>query len=378
MGLKAIILAGGFGTRLRPLSCTRPKLLFPIVNKPILDLTLQRLAENGIKEVILAVSFMADAFERTFGTSKYGMKIRYSLDMTSKPRTQTKYPSQEYLGTAGPVRQAEKLLGKTEPFLVLNGDILTNANYAQIMKAHKNFSGLATIALHKVEDPSRYGVVKLTQGNRIAEFVEKPIKWTTSKLVNAGIYVLEPDVFDLIPKGKRRSIEREIFPILATKHKLYGHEITGLWIDIGKPVDYIKANKLWLEAEMERSLKPFKTRIGSTTKIAKTVAVGEDVTIEEGSIIGPNVSLGNRVSVGTKVRIRNSIVFPTAVISDLSVVEGSIIGEAATIGKRVRIKEGCLIGDNTTIEDNITLAKDVKICHSRRIVESISESGCVI
>ncbi|MCW4052045.1 MAG: NDP-sugar synthase [Candidatus Bathyarchaeota archaeon] len=378
MVLKAIILAGGFGTRLRPLSCTRPKLLFPIANKPILDLTLQRLAKNGINEVILAVSFMAGAFEQTFGTSKYGIKIRYSLDMKTKPRTQTKYRSQEHLGTGGPIRQAEKLLGKTEPFFVLNGDILTNTNYAQIMKAHKNFGGLATIALHKAEDPSRYGVAKLTQGNRIAEFVEKPIKRTASKLVNAGIYVLEPDVFDLIPKGKRCSIEREIFPILTNKRKLYGQEITGLWIDIGKPVDYIKANKLWLEAEMGRSLKPFKTRIGSTTKVAKTVAVGRDVKIEERAIIGPNVSLGNRVSVGARVRIRNSIIFPTAVISDSSVVEGSIIGEAAAIGKGVRIKEGCLIGDNTTIEDNITLAKDVKICHCRRIVESISESGCVL
>lgn len=376
--MKAIILAGGFGTRLRPLSCTRPKLLFPIANRPILDLTLQRLAQSGVEEVILAVSYMASVFEQTLGASRYGVKIRYSLDIKSDPHMRTKHPGQGYLGTGGPIRQAEELLGKEEPFFVLNGDILTNADYSGIMLAHKNFKGLATVALHKVEDPSRYGVVKLRQNNRIAEFIEKPISQPASKLVNAGIYVIEPDVLKLIPKGKRCSMEREIFPVLADKQKLYGHELTGLWIDIGKPVDYIKANRLWLEAKMECCLKPFKTRIGSTTKIVKTVALGKDVTIGEGTTIGPNVSLGNRVSVGSSVRIRDSIIFPKAAISDMTVLEGSIIGEAATIGRRVRIQEGCLIGDNTEIEDNVTLAKGVKICHSRRIDESISEPGCVL
>jgi mannose-1-phosphate guanylyltransferase len=376
--LKAIILAGGFGTRLRPLSCTRPKLLFPIANRPILDLTLQRLAQSGVDEVILAVSYMANAFEQTLGASRYGMKIRYSRDMRSDSHMRIKHPGQGNLGTGGPIRQAEELLEKDEPFFALNGDILTNADYSEIMIAHKNLKGLATVALHKVEDPSRYGVVKLRQDNRIAEFIEKPISQPASKLVNAGIYVIEPDVLELIPKGRRCSIEKEIFPVLADKQKLYGHELKGLWIDIGKPVDYIRANRLWLEAKMERHLKPFRTRRGSMTKIVKTVALGEDVTIGEGTTIGPYVSLGNGVSVGSSVRIRDSIIFPKAVISDGAVLEGSIIGEAAKIGKRTRILEGCLIGDNTEIEDNVILAKNVKICHSKRIDESISEPGCVI
>ncbi len=341
-------------------------------------MTLQRLGQSGVEEVILAVSYMANAFEQTLGASRYGMKVRYSLDMKSDPHMKTKHPGQGYLGTGGPIRQAEELLEREEPFFVLNGDILTNADYSKIMTAHKNSKGLATIGLHKVEDPSRYGVVKLRQGNRIAEFVEKPISQQASKLVNAGIYVVEPDVLGLIPKGKRCSLEREIFPMLAHRQKLYGHELTGLWIDIGNPVDYIKANRLWLEAKMERHLKPFKTRIGSTAKIMKTVALGKDVTIGEGTTIGPNVSLGNRVSAGSSVRIRDSIIFPQAAISDMTVLEGTIIGEAVTIGKRVRIQEGCMIGDNTEIGDDVTLAKGVKICHSRRITESISAPGCVL
>jgi mannose-1-phosphate guanylyltransferase len=374
--LKALILAGGVGTRLRPLSCTRPKLLFPISNKPLLDITLDRLAKNGVNEAILAVNFMADAVEQTCGKSKHGIKLYYSRDAPTKPKTIRS--SQRSLGTGGPIKQAEKLLGRKEPFFVLNGDILSDANYSEIMLEHKNNNAIATIALRRVGDPSRYGVVKLTKKNRITKFVEKPSKNAPSNLANAGIYVLKPEIFNYIPAGKRCSIEREVFPKLAKEGVLFGHEIKGLWVDVGKPKDYIKANRLWIEAGMETSNNSAKARIGKKTEIKEAVVIGEGVTIGEKSVIGPNVSLGKKVFVGKGARIRDSIIFPHTVIFDLTIIEGAIVGEAVTVGRKVKIGKGCLIGDNAIIHDSITFTQDVKICPAKEISENILTPRCVM
>ena len=158
--MKALILAGGVGTRLRPLSCTRPKLLFPVVNKPLLDWTLERLAESGVKEVILAVNYMAEAFIQRYGKSRYGMKISYSRE--EKP-----------LRTGGPIKKAEEMIGREKSFFVLNGDILTKIDYAELLERHEEKDAIATIALYEVEDPSRYGTVKLTENHRVIRFEEK-------------------------------------------------------------------------------------------------------------------------------------------------------------------------------------------------------------
>jgi NDP-sugar pyrophosphorylase family protein len=341
-------------------------------------LTLSRLAEHGVKETILAVNFMADTLEQTFGSSRFGMKIHYSKDIIPNSQTQTKACSPKSLGTGGAIKQAENLLDDKEPFLALNGDILTNANYSDILETHRKLESLATIALRRVKNPSRYGVVRLSDGNHISEFVEKPSSRAPSNLANAGIYVFEPQILELIPKSQSCSIEREIFPKLTRKKGLVGHEIRGLWVDVGKPSDYIKANKLWLNMQSRTHQEPMKTGIEGSTKIKKAVAIGEDVRIKEGAIIGPNVSLGKKVYVGLGAQIRDSIIFPRTIISDYAIIEGTVIGEAAVIGKKVRTRQGCLIGDNTIIHDNITLAKDVKICPSKEIFSNIVDSGCVI
>jgi mannose-1-phosphate guanylyltransferase len=227
MALKALILAGGLGTRLRPLSCTRSKLLFPIANRPILDLILEKLATGGVDEAILAVNFMADVIEQAFGGSKYGITLRYSRD--EPPRAASSRSSGGALGTGGPVKQAEKLLGRKEAFFVLNGDILTNTNYGKIMEEHRKNEGIGTIALHQVRTPQRYGVVELTERSRISRFVEKPSEEPPSNLVNAGIYVFTPDIFDYIPTGKNAPSNGRYSPgwskserFLATRSRAYG------------------------------------------------------------------------------------------------------------------------------------------------------------
>lgn len=367
--MKALILGGGFGTRLRPLTCTRPKLVFPIANRPILDLTLRRLAANGVKEVILAVNFMADALEQAYAESKYGVKIHYSID--SPPKREASRASRRALGTGGPIKQAEKLLGRKAPFFVLNGDILTNTDYTEIVKEHRRNKSIGTIALYRVEDPSRYGVVELTGENHIVRFVEKPSRNAPSNLVNAGIYVFEPGIFDYIPAGRRCSIEREIFPKLAKERELFGHEIKGLWIDVGKPEDYIKANKLWLEAGIEKATLSRTASIGKKAEIKEAVAIDKNVLIGERSVIGPNVSLGKKVSVGKGAHIVDSIIFPHTTISDHATVKGAIVGESVTVGERANVGEGCLIGDNAIIQDDVALAQNVKVCPWKEVSKDV-------
>ena len=349
--MKALILIGGFGTRLRPLTCTRPKALFPIVNKPLLQWTFEKLAENGVDEVILAVNKLTQFHIRQQRLSKCGLIVKYSLDPPKMP-----------LGTAGPIKKAEKLLGREAPFFVLNGDLITEINYMEMLAAHVEGKSVATIALHEAEDPSRYGVAELAGENRIKRFIEKPPKGTEpTKLINAGVYVLSPKIFDYIPSGKAVSMEREVFPRLAEENALYGHKVSGLWIDIGNPVDYLNTNKLLLETCADKQRKNIKF------ECKYPVAFGRGVSIGENSVIGPCVVLGKNVTVGRNVQIRDSVVFEDAKIGDYAVVSGALIGEAAQIGKKAKVSEGCIIADHAKVKDGASLSEKVSVCPAKEV-----------
>jgi len=375
--MKAVVLAGGFGTRLRPLSCTRPKHLFPIGNKPQLDWTIEKLAKSRTKEVILAVNYMADVYVQHYKKSKHKPKISFSRDiLPSGTRTLFQRP----LGTGGPIKNAEKLIGHKEPFLVLNGDVLTNIDYSELMKRHKNSKqATATIALYSVEDPSRYGVAELAKDNRILRFIEKPTREKApSNLINAGIYVLEPEIFDYIPSGRPVSIEREVFPKLAEEGKLYGYPFEGLWIDIGEPEDYLKANKLWLDQEIRKNQIEKDVHIKDEVEIKNPSTIGKGTTIGEKSEIGPNVTIGEHVTIGRGVHIENSIIFLGAVISDFTSIRNAIIGEAAMIGCWVKIENNCLIGDHAMIRDKVTLTRGVTVCPWKEVAESVLTPTCLM
>jgi NDP-sugar pyrophosphorylase family protein len=348
--LKALILIGGFGTRLRPLSCTRPKALFPIVNKPLLQWTFERLAKSGIDEVILAVNKLTGFHIKQQRIRRYGLKVKFSYDPPKMP-----------LGTAGPIKKAEKLIGNEESFMVLNGDLITEMDYNELVQKHKENDAVATIALHRMEDPSRYGVAEITDENQIKRFTEKPPKGKEpSKLINAGVYVLSPKIFDYIPKGRAVSMEREIFPILAEEKLLYGHEVSGLWIDIGKPEDFLNTNKILLDSTIC-------ARRNSKFNLVKPVAVDKNVIIGENSVVGPYTILGKNVSIGKNVKISNSVVFEDAKIDDNACLEGVLIGEAAKIGKNVRISEGCIIADHAKVKDGALLTENVHVCPAKEI-----------
>lgn len=370
VGIKALILAGGFGTRLRPLSCTRPKLMFPIACKPLLEWTLEKLENCGVVEVILAVNYMADVFEKSFGSSRRGMKISYSRE--KKP-----------LGTGGPLKEAEEHLiegGSGEPFFVLNGDILSSIDYTSVYQSHLNFGAEVTIALHHVKDPSRYGVVEMDSYGQILHFVEKPpLGSEPSNLINAGVYVVNPSVLEYIPKGERISIERQIFPKLAESGVLYGYTFDDMWIDIGVPGDYLRANKMVLEEEGKET--PFieiDAKVHPKAEIIPPITVCNGVVIREGASVGPYVSLGEGTSIGRGVKLESSILFNEVFVDDFSLIKGSIIGQGALLGKKTKVEEGCILGDYVILNDNVTLTSGVQICHHKEVNKNILEKRIVM
>jgi mannose-1-phosphate guanylyltransferase len=347
-----VILAGGFATRLRPLSCTRPKTLFPIVNKPLLQWTFERLARDGINEAILAINQMTEFYLKQHRIPRSGITVKYSHDPPKKP-----------LGTAGPVKHAERLLGNA-PFFVLNGDIFADINYKELMEKHLQTGAKATLSLCEVEDPSRYGVAEITKNGQITNFVEKPPKGTEpSKLINAGIYVLNPEILQLIPEGRAVSMEREIFPKLASQGKLYGHIVKGYWIDIGKPEEYLQTNRMLLDT-MKQKRKP---KGLSNVELKNPVALDKGISIAEGSTIGPYAVIGKNVAVGKNVQITDSVIFPGTKIADSAQINGAIIGEEASIGENARIGKGCIIGDHAKIVKDTVLAKGTAVCPAKEV-----------
>jgi mannose-1-phosphate guanylyltransferase len=261
----------------------------------------------------------------------------------------------------------------------LNGDVFTTFDYKKLVKKHKENNAVATIALHRVEDPSRYGTVKLTENNRITQFVEKaPAEKAPSNLINAGVYVLDPKIFDYIPAGRPVSIEREVFPVIASENKMFGHIFNDIWIDIGKPLDYLRANKVLLDS------KPNKPSIGTGVKFDETVAVNEPVSIDSGvtvgsgSQVGPYAVIGRDVVLGKNVTVENSVIFSDSTIQDNACVRGSVIGEGVTVGNAAKIMDGCVIGDYVVINDKVKVSRNVTVCHSKDVKEDVPENERII
>jgi mannose-1-phosphate guanylyltransferase len=274
------------------------------------------------------------------------------------------------MGTGGAVKKAEDFLAK-DPFLMLNGDILTDLDFNRLYEFHKQKGGLATISLIEVADPSRYGAVDLDSESRILRFVEKPEPGRApSNLINAGIYVLEPEIINYIPEGKKVSMEKEVFPILAANKQLYGYQGINFWKDIGVPEDYLDANRILLEKSKELKIGE-KVNLHNSANIMKPCHFGDNVNVGENSVIGPFTSLGINVQIGKGCRITSSIIFPGAIIGDYTSISNAIIGENTIIDKWVKIESGSLIGDYTMIEEGVTITEGVSICPSKNVRESI-------
>jgi len=321
--MKALLLVGGKATRLRPLSLTRPKCLFPLAGKPIIDHILEGLSEAGVTEAIMAVNNLADKIEEYLGPEKYGVKLLFNLE-------------DEPLGTGGPIKLAEKHL-QNSSFLVLNGDILSFIDYRELMNRHKEEGCIASITLKQVEDPSRYGVVRFGDKDRVLEFIEKPEKDAPSNWINAGCYALSPEIFEYIPAGRKVSIEREVFSILAPKKQLNGYRYSGKWIDIGVPADYLRADKM----------------------------LSDTPTVGKGTVIGENT------------RISDSIIWDHTRVGNNTVIENTVIGSNCTIGNNVKITNS-VVADNVRIDDLLVIAKGTKIGPNSHIETSITSPNTEI
>jgi mannose-1-phosphate guanylyltransferase/phosphomannomutase len=361
--LKAVILAGGPGTRLRPLTCTRPKILIPIANRPLLDWTVERLSWAGVSEVVLAVNYLAESIRRFFGRGRYGVKVKYSLESRA-------------MGTAGPVKLAEKLLNleDDEVLLIMNGDLWSDVEIFKLSEFHKHHmakGAVTTITLYEVEDVSRYGVVDLHSDGRILGFHEKPSKKVKSRLINAGIYASSKEIFSYLEERKM-SFEKEVFPRLAREGKLYGLKHEGNWGDIGKIEDYLAVNFKVLEGlAKDKPRIEGETEIDSTAKIIPPVILGDNVKIGRGAIIGPYVIVGRNCVINEDCRLEKSLLMDNVQLESKVFIKGSILGEGIYIGKGGKVTGGCVLGDLVIISNNVKISRRVYICPRKEVDKNI-------
>jgi mannose-1-phosphate guanylyltransferase len=335
--MQALVLAGGEGTRLRPLTLTTPKPVMPLAGRPFLSFMLDWAHSHGTDEVILSCGFMSDAVKSVLGDIYDGMRLRHVTE-------------DEPLGTAGPVRLAydEGLL--EERVLVLNGDVLTDIDLTAELEQHERKGARATLALYPVEDTSSYGVVPTDDDGHVTEFIEKGGGEAPTNRINAGAYVLERDVVESIPAGRAVSFEREVFPSLVGAG-LYGYHAAGYWIDIGTPERYLEATWDLLAGRVPSTLPP-RDETGSL--------VYENCLLA-GAHVGPQSVLGRHCSVGTDARVERSVLFERVHVgADASVIE-SVLAEGVRVGERARVGPDAMVGANAVIEADAVVGLGARV-----------------
>ncbi len=305
--MRAVVLVGGFGTRLRPLTSATPKQMLPIVDRPMIEHVLAHLGRHGVTDAVLSLGFLPDAFSSAYpdGTCA-GLRLHYAVEP-------------EPLDTAGAVRFAARDAGIDERFVVVNGDVLTDLDITRLVRFHEERGAEGTIALHRVEDPSAYGVVPTDDDGRVEAFVEKPPPGTApTDLINAGTYVLEPSVIDRIPDGRKVSIERETFPAVVADRALYAMSGDTYWIDTGTPVAYLQAQLDLVDG----------VRGTAWPAVSDRAVVAGGASVEH-SI----VTAGATVASGAKVR-------DSALLPGASVADGAVIRQEVERQPEVVLDEG--------------------------------------
>jgi mannose-1-phosphate guanylyltransferase len=341
--MKAVILAGGEGTRLRPLTCNIPKPMVPILNRPFLEHMLGHLNGYGIDSTILTVCYLPDIIEAHFGDGeRTGMELSYVLEGTP-------------LGTAGAIKNVENDLDGT--FFVLNGDIFTDLDLGDMVRFHQEKGAKVTLFLTPVEDPSAFGVVETDSTGRVQRFLEKPAPGvTTSHWINGGIYLMEPEVLAHAPAGEFYMFERGLFPkLLEMGVPVYGYQASPYWIDLGTPASYSRVHHDLLEVGLSgnwaevSSASHEHSSIDPSAKILGPVLLGADCYIGPGSLVqGPSV-LGAGCKVGSNSTIIESILWQNVVVEGGAILEKCIVGSGAYIGEVAKVGERCILGDNVVL-----------------------------
>ncbi len=339
--MQSLILAGGKGTRLRPLTIYTPKPITPLINRPFLLYQIDSLLSAGITDITLSLNYQPNKIEDLLGDgSKFGVNLRYAVE-----------PSP--MGTAGAYKFAGDKIRETT--VVFNGDVLTDVDISQVVDFHRKKKAVATIVLTSVENPSAYGLVETDDENRILRFREKPkpeeIAGLTTNNINAGIYILEPEVLEMIPKGEKYMFEYGVFPDLLKQEKaFYAYILQGnYWRDIGNPQSYLEAHHDFLDGKI-KNLNTLKNKNPSGGFTCQNSVIAKDCVIKNGAKIVNSV-LGAGVHVEEKAVIENSVIWAHTHIENSAEIKNAVIGRGCFIGKNTTIGAGAVLGDKTSLTD---------------------------
>lgn len=369
--MKAIVMAGGFGTRIQPLTHSVPKPMLPILNRPMMQHIIEKLRDAGITEIVVLLYFKPEVISGYFGDgSELGVKIHYVQ------------PSEDF-GTAGAVKYASKYLD--EEFIIVSGDLVTDFDFNEIIAFHKEKNSKLTITLTPVSDPLQFGVVITTPDGKIQRFLEKP-SWgeVFSDTVNTGIYILHPSVLGYIPEGANYDFGKDLFPNLMKENfGLWGCTLRGYWRDVGNPESYREVQKDLLGGKVELLYRGVKQNIeganlyleegatySSNARFEGTVILGKDVKIDSDAFIKDSV-IGDKTVIKTGVAIEDCVIWKNSIIGEKSKINNSVICDSNTFGKKVNILKGSIIAEGCEIGDLVSFERDV-IVWPEKVVEEAS------
>jgi NDP-sugar pyrophosphorylase family protein len=340
--MQALILAGGRGTRLRPLTVYTPKPIVSMMNRPFVLYQIEMLREAGIYEITLSLSYQPDKIELLLGNgSEHGVSLRYITEPMP-------------MGTGGAYKFAAG--GYRETTVVLNGDILTDLDLRKMINSHVGKKADATIAVQKVDDPTRYGLVRTDEEGNVEGFIEKPETDIGVNTINAGIYILEPTILDLIAKDENLSFEYDVFPEILRKKLSFQAFFfkKEYWRDIGTPESYWQAHMDMLAGKLAKPLEdeagPDAPDVATHANVDKASVLGRNCTVKPGASIINSV-LGEGCLVEEKARIENSVIWPYSRISAAAEIRGSVIGKSCHVGRNASVSAGSVIGDKSTLTD---------------------------
>ncbi|MGO8859931.1 MAG: sugar phosphate nucleotidyltransferase [Acidimicrobiales bacterium] len=365
--MKAVIMAGGEGTRLRPQTSNLPKPMLPLVGRPMMEHIVSLLRRHGVTDIVVTVAFLPNAIRSYFGDgSELGVRMVYATEESP-------------LGTAGSVRNAREEL--TERFLVISGDVLTDIDLTSMMEFHEKNGALATLALCAVENPLEFGIVITRDDGSIERFLEKP-GWgqVFSDTINTGIYVLEPEIFDVIPDGRAVDFSAEVFPaVLDAGRPLFGYVANGYWEDVGTTAAYLKAHEDILDGKVEVEISGFQLQPGvwlgkgssvdPAARLGGPAFIGENCTIDEGAVIGAYTTIGANARVAERAEVHHSVVGENSYIGPGARVEGTVLGRACDLRRGARCEPGSVVGEGCFIGAHAVLRGGVKV-YPYKVVEA--------
>jgi len=377
--VRALVLAGGFGTRIRPLTVNIPKPLLPLVNRPILEHIVRLLARHGFSEITMLLYYQPDVIKNFFGDgTEWGVKIDYFI------------PTRD-LGTAGAVKAVHKLISE-EKFLIISGDLLTDFDLEDMVKYHKKKGSFVTIGLTRVDNPLQFGIVITDASGKIVKFLEKPT-WgeVFSDTINTGIYVLEREALDYIPDEEEFDFSKDLFPKLLSQNKpLYGYIGEGYWKDIGDPDAYREAHYDILDGRVEIFIPGKKLDlIGRDVRVGKDVLIEEDVNFGKTVIIGNNTRIqkgakiersviGNNCIIESGVILKDSIIWDNTYLKKGAQVRSAVIMQSVRISENVKIDKGAVVGDECSVGRNSVIRENVKIWPRKVVEESAIVSSNLV